>query len=80
MKTVSAREANQSFSRLLAAAADGEEVLITRRGKPVAKLGPVSAVKFDDRRATAVKSMIELMKRGIPLGGAKVVRDEIYER
>ncbi len=80
MKTVSAREANQSFSRLLAAAADGEEVLITRRGKPVARLGPVSTVEFDNKRAAAVKRMIELMKRGIPLGGVKVVRDEIYER
>ncbi|MAG97508.1 MAG: type II toxin-antitoxin system prevent-host-death family antitoxin [Alphaproteobacteria bacterium] len=80
MKTVSAREANQSFSKLLAAAADGEEVLITRRGKPVARLGPASAVELDRKRAAAVKRMTRRMKRGIALGGVKVVRDEIYKR
>ena len=40
MRTVSAREANQQFSKLLEAAVGGEEVTITRRGVPVAKLVP----------------------------------------
>jgi prevent-host-death family protein len=43
MSTVSAREANQHFSRFLDAASRGEEVTITRRGKPVAKLVPIQA-------------------------------------
>ena len=47
MKTVSAREANQHFSRLLRAAAEGEDVVITRRGKPVAKLVPISEEPID---------------------------------
>ncbi len=37
MRTVSAREANQAFSKLLADAASGEEIVITRHGKPVAE-------------------------------------------
>ena len=41
MKTVSAREANQGFSELLAQVERGQEVLITKRGTPVAKLSPV---------------------------------------
>ena len=40
MRSVNAREANQAFSHLLAEAEAGEEVVITRRGKPVATLGP----------------------------------------
>ena len=42
MRTVSAREANQQFSEILEAAVGGEEVTITRRGVPVARLVPVS--------------------------------------
>ena len=41
MSTVSAREANQQFSKVLERAVAGEEVTITRRGVPVAKLVPV---------------------------------------
>ena len=38
MKTVTARQANHEFSELLARVERGEEVLITKRGKPVALL------------------------------------------
>jgi prevent-host-death family protein len=38
--TVSAREANHHVSTLLGRAAEGEEIVITRRGRPVAALGP----------------------------------------
>ena len=40
MRSVSAREANQQFARILGEAASGEEIVITRRGKPVAVLAP----------------------------------------
>ena len=40
MRTVSAREANQQFARILGQASAGEEIVITRRGKPVAVLAP----------------------------------------
>ena len=39
---VGAAEANQRFSRLLAEAEQGSDVVITRRGQPVARLVPVS--------------------------------------
>ena len=35
MKAVTVREANQGFSELLAQVEHGEEVLITKRGRPV---------------------------------------------
>jgi prevent-host-death family protein len=42
--TVGVHEAKTTLSRLLGAAESGEEVVITRRGKPVVKLQPVHAV------------------------------------
>ncbi|TXF08811.1 type II toxin-antitoxin system Phd/YefM family antitoxin, partial [Pelomicrobium methylotrophicum] len=35
---ISLREANQRLSQYIAAVERGEEIIITRRGKPVAKL------------------------------------------
>ena len=40
MKTVSARQANHEFSDLLSRVERGEELLITKRNKPVAVLSP----------------------------------------
>lgn len=39
-ETVTARDANQRFSQLLARAEAGEEIVITRRGKRVARIVP----------------------------------------
>jgi len=40
--SVGVHEAKTTLSRLLEAAESGEEVVITRRGKPVARLQPVT--------------------------------------
>ena len=42
MKTVSVKQARQQFSRLIEQAGGGSSVLITRRGRTVACLGPAS--------------------------------------
>ena len=49
MRSVSAREANQQFARILGEAASGEEIVITRRGKPVAVLRALSATRRSRR-------------------------------
>lgn len=41
MKKVNILEARNTLSRLVAAVADGDEVVIANRGKPVARLVPV---------------------------------------
>ena len=64
MRTVSAREANQRFSRLLAEAAAGEQFVITRRGIPVAQLGPARPRKGSRAHAAAVRRMMSLLNRG----------------
>ena len=57
MTTVTAYEAKTHLPRLIRAVERGETVIITRFGKPVAKLGPVA-----DKRAD-VAEVIERMKR-----------------
>jgi prevent-host-death family protein len=45
MRTVNIHAAKTQFSRLVDAAAAGEEILIAKSGKPVARLGPLVAPK-----------------------------------
>jgi prevent-host-death family protein len=42
MKTVSARQANHDFFELLSRVERGEQILITKRSKPVALLSPIT--------------------------------------
>jgi len=81
MRTVSAREANQGFSKLLQAVAGGEEVVITRRGKPVARLAPIGPAAPDAARAAEIDRLIEHWREGVDLGPpVSWTRDELYER
>jgi prevent-host-death family protein len=80
MKTVSAREANQQFSRLLGEVAEGEEVVITRRGRPVATLAPYRGRPMTPERRAALERLLELVEKGFPMGGIRATRDEMHER
>jgi prevent-host-death family protein len=80
MRSVSAREANQQFSRLLAAAANGEEIVITRRGKPVAVLAPYRQAPLTPEQKKAIEELVEMMKRGLGKGARRFTRDEMHER
>ena len=42
METVNVHEAKTPFSRLLARAQEGEELVISNAGRPVARLGPLA--------------------------------------
>ena len=81
MRTMSAREANQQFSKLLEAATRGEEVTITRHGVPVARLIPAAdatrAAESESRR----REVIEWLRAGpIPGEAPGWTRDELYDR
>ena len=80
MRTVSAREANQQFSRLLGAVAEGEEIVITRRGQPVATLVPYRGRPMTPERKAAIERLLELVRKGFPMGGIRATRDEMHER
>ena len=71
MREVGAFEAKNKLGTLLDWVENGEEVLITRRGKAVALLVPVEP-GFDHKRARqAARGIIET-SRGVTLGGLKI--------
>lgn len=80
MKTVSAREANQSFSKLLAAAEAGEEVAITKHGQVVARLVPAPrSTVADEARTAALAEFKAVLDKKLHIGGP-FTRDEMHER
>ena len=80
MKRVAARQANQSFSRLLAEVAAGEEVVITRHGRPVARLTPYGETALTRTRAAGARRLLAMLRKGYHLGGRAATRDEMHER
>ena len=77
METVGLFEAKTHLSELIARAERGEEVIITRHNKPVAKLVPVAAPRAD--RGSRRQSVEALLRgaRGRSLAADwKALRDE----
>ena len=75
MDTVGAFDAKTNFSALLERVERGEQIVITRRGKPVARLMPIATarkVKVSDAMARLRK-----LRKGATLGGLswKELRD-----
>ena len=79
MRSISAREANQFFSRVLGEAERGDTVVISRRGKPVAVLAPYAS-QLSQERERAIERAVALMRKGLPIGNRRFTRDEMHER
>lgn len=78
MREIGAFEAKTRLGQLLDRVEAGEEVVITRRGKVVAKLVPPDAGMVDRERARAAAGRIRDMRRGVTLGGL-TIKDLIAE-
>jgi prevent-host-death family protein len=76
MITVGSFEAKTHFSMLLERVARGEEVLITRHGKPIARLVPEHVI--DRERVGAAIAQLKELAKGCRLEGLAVreLRDE----
>ncbi len=81
MREMTVREANQNFSKVIAAAEQGETIVITKNGKPVAKIAPQTADRTRDPEWQAAYR--QLMKRlklkratGFRVG--KITEDDKY--
>ena len=48
MREMSTRDANQDFSQVIAAAERGETIVVTRNGRPVARITPHPQDRTDD--------------------------------
>lgn len=76
MSTVGAFEAKTHFSSLLAKVAAGEEVTITKHGRPVARL--VGPPQSEQARARDAVAALRALRKTTTLGGLswKALRDE----
>lgn len=77
MRQIGAFEAKNRLGALLDEVERGEEILITRRGKPVARLVPAES-GFDRERARAAAEGLLETSKGVTLGGLKL-KDLIAE-
>jgi len=77
MTTVGAYEAKTHLPELLARVAQGESILITKHGQPVAQLVPPEAEDKPDPQG-AMRRIRELRK-GVTLGPELTIRDLIEE-
>ena len=77
MKEVGAFEAKSRLGRLLDWVEAGEEVIITRRGKAVARL-VTPKMPLDAERGQKIAARIREMRQGVTLGELKI-RDLISE-
>jgi prevent-host-death family protein len=71
MREVGAFEAKSKLGTLLDWVENGEEVLITRRGKAVARLVPAEP-GFDRAKARRAADGLIEARRGVMLGGLKI--------
>jgi prevent-host-death family protein len=80
-KTLSLRDANQRFAQCIRAVEAGEEFVITRNGKPVARLAPIASRRvLTAQQQAALETIREAMREGLPIGAARLDRDTLHER
>ena len=77
MKEIGAFEAETRLGQLLDWVEAGEEIVITRRGKAVARMVPADRA-FDRERSLEAARRIREMRKGVTLGGL-AIKDLIGE-
>jgi prevent-host-death family protein len=78
---INIREANQHLSRYIDAVQDGDEIIITRRGLPVAKLSAFGkSDELNDTQKAARRQSYARMRKGYSMGGEMPARETLHER
>ncbi len=81
MREISVRDANQNFSQVIAAAERGETIVVTKNGRPVAKITPQSQDPASDpewrARFAALKESLR-SKRGSGRRVGAITEDDKY--
>jgi prevent-host-death family protein len=84
-ETITARDANHHFSRLLSDVEAGAEYVVTRNGKPVARIVPERAEDgqrdWTPEQRAAWANLMEIFKTAQPSeDGTPFDRDSLYDR
>ncbi|GCL61624.1 type II toxin-antitoxin system Phd/YefM family antitoxin [Pseudaquabacterium pictum] len=82
MESIGLFEAKTHLSELIARAERGEEVIITRHNKPVAKLVPINEVPADliARRRRALAELQDIGRRMVARGGPITIEEILQWR
>jgi prevent-host-death family protein len=72
MREMTVREANQNLSQVIAAAEGGETIVITKNGKPVAKISPQGEGRTDDPEWRSAFAALERSLRSKRATGYRV--------
>ena len=82
MESIGLFEAKTHLSELSARAERGEEVIITRHNKPVAKLVPINEVPADliARRRRALAELQDIGRRMVARGGPITIEEILQWR
>jgi len=86
VETITAREANHSFSRILAGVQEGKEYVVTLHGKPVAKISPTADIERPRSRELtpdqeqALAELFAILRTAQPGEPGKMTREEMHER
>ena len=75
--TVSAAEANRSFSRLLRGVREGRRYVVTSHGRPIAQLTPPGATR--DVATAARAALLQRLAQEPAVRVDRWTRDELYE-
>ena len=82
-ETVSARDANHHFARILGEVETGKEFVVTRNGVPVARIVPERTPegyrRLTPAQEEALERSIAWLRRGWPLGIDHLDRDSLYD-
>ncbi|HWB48538.1 MAG TPA: type II toxin-antitoxin system prevent-host-death family antitoxin [Stellaceae bacterium] len=79
-KVITLRDANQRFSRCIREVEAGEEFVITRNGKPVARLIPTGGKRvLTPEQEAARERALAVMTKGWPIHAGPLNRDELYD-
>ncbi len=80
-KTLSLRDANQSFARVVREVESGDAFTITRNGKPVARIAPIEGARriLTAEQKAALARTLARANPGYPLDGEKFDREALYE-
>ena len=77
-RSVSAADANRSFSQILREVRDGATVIVTAHGKPVARIVPFK--QDTEARLAARDALLKRVRAQPTMNIGPWTRDELYER
>jgi len=78
-KTISLREANQALARCIRDVEAGTEYIITRNGRPVARLMPAGGRRVLSPGQQAARARARArMEKGWPIGAGPLDRDSLH--